>query len=255
MKKLSPNKTFQHIVQCLFETKESCYQRAITRSIVRNIINGTLEYEFSPIYIPDGATEDTNIIFAVGEFDNENGCYPMHLDFVDGEMVPVYGFDKCIVARNWNHKFASIEYARKVLNAPGLTEHQLRLIVEEASSLTYPFYGDYMTDLQLNECYHRMIDGDSIHGEVEDENMWILSVKEISTNKINSVQVQGIEELINRIHEYLGCKKIYNVRWFVSDNPVGEIHTPELILLYTPLGAKYKMYIDPKCGKYVTESI
>ena len=247
MKKLSPNNTFQHIVQCLFETKKSCYHLAVTRGIVRNIINHTPEYEFSPIYIPNRFTEDTNIIFAVGEFDNEKGCYPMHLDFIDGEMVPVYGFDKCVVARNWNHKFVSIEYARKVLDAPGLTERQLRLIVEEASSFTYPYHGEYMTDLQLNECYHRMIDGDSIHGEVEEENTWIISVKEISTNKINSVQVHGFEELISRIQVYLKCNNIYNLRWFVFNQPEGEIHTPELVLIYNHLGAKYKMYIDHKC--------
>ena len=251
---LSPKKTFLHISKRLLEHGDTYHTLESARLTADRIVDSLSVFDLATVHIPS-VDDEGNLVFAVGEFDKEKGCYPMHLDFIDGEMVPVYGFDKCVVARNWNHKFASIEYTRKVLDVPGLTEHQLRLILEEASSLGYPYYGEYMTDLQLNECYHRMIDGDSIHGEVEEENTWILSVKEISTNKISSVQVHGIEELINRIHEYLGCENIHNVRWFVSDTPRGEIHTPELILLYNPLGAQYKMYIDPKCGKYVTESI
>ena len=250
MKKLSPNKTFQYIVRRLFEIKGTYLSLAFLRNFVNDIIMNTEGYKFYPIYIPDDTCEKS-LVFAVGDFDEKNGYYPMHLEFIRGELIPMYGLDKCVVARSWNHIFASLEYTRKLLDAPELTEHQLGLIVDCVSDVQ-PC--EYMTDLLLEEYYIRMLDGEAMFGPSESFKTWNISIKSFDSEDVESYTVHSLDELIKKIQECLDCDST-KIQRFVTSSRSGEIHTPDKILAYNRAGYGTKMYIDPKCGKYVTESI
>ena len=242
MKKLSPNKTFQYIVRRLFEIKGTYLSLAFLRNFVNDIIMNTEGYEFYPIYIPDDNCEKS-LVFAVGDFEEEKGCYPMHMDFIRGELVPMYGLDKCVVARSWNHIFASLEYARKLLDAPELTERQLGLIVDCISEV-HPC--EYMTDLLLEEFYIRMLYGEAMFGPSESFESWSINIKSFDSEDVESYTVHSLDELIKKIQECMDCDSTKIQRFVTSSSQNGEIHTPDKVLAYNRAGYGTKMYIDPK---------
>lgn len=243
MKKLSPNKTFQFLAQMLQDVDASGITLNNARYSVEMALKNSPGYEFAPVYIPDGTTGETSLVFAVGEFDQEKGCYPMHLDFIEGHLIPMYGLDWCFVARTGNPIFASFEYTRNLLNAPDLTPNQFKLIVEAPSE-----FAQFMTDSCLKESYQRMLDGDTLYGRQEEEDAWNLNVKFIGSDKLNTFLFESHDALIDGIQKILRCDS-QKIRQFVGSEVRGEINTPELILMFNRVGSWAKMYIDPEREK------
>ena len=253
---LSPKKTFLHISKRLLEHGDTYYSLEGARLTADRIVDNLSVFDLATVNIPS-VDDEGNLVFAVGEFDTEKGCYPMHMDFIEGHLVPVYGLDKCVVSRICGSFFASLEYTRKLLNAPELTEHQLKLIVEEASNSSDG--EEFMTDYLLKNAYHRMVRGFIIYGREEEDDKWNINVKRLTSESVNPVLVDSCtvssrEELIDKVKECLGHDRqdVYN---FLKNSNAGEIHTPDMVIMYKSVGSNRKMYIDPKCGKYVTESI
>lgn len=253
---LSPKETFLYLAKRLLEQGNTFHTLESARLTVDRLIDSQVGYDFATVHTPsvDG---ESNLVFAVGEFDKEKCCYPMHMDFIEGHLVPVYGLDKCVVARGYSSFFASLDYTRKLLNAPDLSEHQLRLIVEEAAASRLG--EEYITDYLLHNAYHRMVGGFVFYGLEEEEDKWNINVKHLTSESVNPVLIDSCtvssrEELIDKVNEYLGYKMqdVYN---FLKNSRSGEIHTPDMVIMYKPVGSCRKIYIDPKCGKYVTESI
>ena len=245
---LSPKETFLYLAKRLLEQGDTFHTLESARLTVDRIIDSQAGYDFATVHTPS-VGDESNLVFAIGEFDKEKGCYPMHMDFIEGHLVPVYGLDKCVVSRGYSAFFASLDYARKLLNAPDLTEHQLRLIVECASASRLG--EEYMTDYLLHNAYHRMVGGFVFYGIEEEEDKWNINVKRLTSESVNPVivdtcTVSSREELIDKVKEYLGYERqdVYN---FLKNSRSGEIHTPDMVIMYKPVGSCRKMYIDPKC--------
>ena len=248
MIKLSPKKTFLHISKRLLEHGDTYYSLEGARLTTDRIVDNLSVFDLATVHIPS-VDDESNLVFAVGEFDKEKGCYPMHMDFIEGHLVPVYGLDKCVVSRIYGSFFASLEYTRKLLDAPELTEHQLKLIVEEAYISRDG--EEFMTDYLLKNAYHRMVRGFVFYGLEEEEDKWNINVKRLTSESVNPVivdtcTVSSREELIDKVKEYLGYERqdVYN---FLKNSRSGEIHTPDMVIMYKPVGSCRKMYIDPKC--------
>lgn len=253
---LSPKETFLYLAKRLLEQGDTFHTLESARLTVDRLIDSQAGYDFATVHTPS-VDDESDLIFAVGEFDKEKCCYPMHMDFIEGHLVPVYGLDKCVVARGYSSFFASLDDTRKLLNAPDLTERQLRLIVEEAAASRLG--EEYITDYLLHNAYHRMVGGFVFYGLEEEEDKWNINVKRLTSESVNPVLIDSCtvssrEELIDKVNEYLGYKMqdVYN---FLKNSRSGEIHTPDMVIMYKPVGSCRKIYIDPKCGKYVTESI
>ena len=245
---LSPKETFLYLAKRLLENGDTFHTLESARLTVDSLIYSNIGYEFAKVHVPC-EVEDGNLVFAVGKVDKEKGCYPMHMDFIEGHLVPIYGLDKCVVARGYSSFFASLDYARKLLNAPDLTEHQLRLIVEEAAASRLG--EEYITDYLLHNAYHRMVGGFVFYGLEEEEDKWNINVKRLTSESVNPVLIDSCtvssrEELIDKVNEYLGYKRqdAYN---FLKNSRSGEIHTPDMVIMFKPVGSCRKMYIDPKC--------
>ena len=245
---LSPKETFLYLAKRLLENGDTFHTLESARLTVDSLIYSNIGYEFAKVHVPC-EVEDGNLVFAVGKVDKEKGCYPMHMDFIEGHLVPIYGLDKCVVARGYSSFFASLDYARKLLNAPDLTEHQLRLIVEGAAASRLG--EEYITDYLLHNAYHRMVGGFVFYGLEEEEDKWNINVKRLTSESVNPVLVDSCtvssrEELIDKVKEYLGYERqdVYN---FLKNSRSGEIHTPDMVIMYKPVGSCRKMYIDPKC--------
>lgn len=256
MIRLSPKKTFLHLAKNLLEHGDTYHTLESARITVDRIVDNLSVFDLAEVHIPS-VHDKCNLVFAVGEFDEEKGCYPMHMDFIEGHLVPVYGLDKCVVSRVCGSFFASLKYTRKLLNAPELTEHQLRLIVEDATNSSDG--EEYMKDYLLENAYHKMVRGFIIYGLEEEDDKWNINVKRLTSESANPVLVDSCtvssrEELIDKVKGYLGDDRqdVYN---FLTNSRSGEIHTPDIVIMYKPVGSCRKIYIDPKCGKYVTESI
>lgn len=245
---LSPKETFLYLAKRLLENGDTFHTLESARLTVDRIIDSQAGYDFAKVHVPC-EVEDGNLVFAVGEVDKEKGCYPMHMDFIEGHLVPVYGLDKCVVARGYSSFFASLDDTRKLLNAPDLTERQLRLIVEEAAASRLG--EEYITDYLLHNAYHRMVGGFVFYGLEEEEDKWNINVKRLTSESVNPVLIDSCtvssrEELIDKVNEYLGYKMqdVYN---FLKNSRSGEIHTPDMVIMYKPIGSCRKIYIDPKC--------
>ena len=246
MIRLSPKETFLYLAKRLLEHGDTSHTLESARLTVDSLIYRNIGYEFSPVHVPY-EVEDGNLVFAVGEFDKEKGCYPMHMDFIEGHLVPVYGLDKCVVSRFYYPFFASLEYTRKLLNAPDLTEHQLKLIVEAASSSRIG--EEYMTDYLLQNAYHLMVYGFTFYGYEEEDDKWDINVKRLTSESVNPVLVDSCtvssrDELIDRIKMHIGYDSP-DVRSFVNNGKSGEIHTPDMVIMYQRVGSNRKMYIGP----------
>ena len=253
---LSPKETFLYLAKRLLEQGDTFHTLESARLTVDRLIDSQVGYDFATVHTPS-IDDESNLVFAVGEVDKEKGCYPMHMDFIEGHLVPIYGLDKCVVSRICGSFFASLEYTRKLLNAPGLTEHQLKLIVEDATNSSDG--EEYMKDYLLENAYHKMVRGFIIYGLEEEDDKWNINVKRLTSESVNPVLIDSCtvssrEELIDKVKEYLGYDRqdVYN---FLKNSRSGEIHTPDMVIMYKSVGSNRKMYIDPKCGKYVTESI
>ena len=245
---LSPKETFLYLAKRLLEQGDTFHTLESARLTVDRLIDSQVGYDFATVHTPS-IDDESNLVFAVGEVDKEKGCYPMHMDFIEGHLVPVYGLDKCVVARGYSSFFASLDYARKLLNAPDLTERQLRLIVEEAAASRLG--EEYITDYLLHNAYHRMVGGFVFYGLEEEEDKWNINVKRLTSESVNPVLIDSCtvssrEELIDKVKEYLGYERqdVYN---FLKNSRSGEIHTPDMVIMYKPVGSCRKMYIDPKC--------
>ena len=245
---LSPKETFLYLAKRLLEQGDTFHTLESARLTVDRLIDSQADYDFATVHTPS-VDDKSDLIFAVGEFDKEKCCYPMHMDFIEGHLVPVYGLDKCVVARGYSSFFASLDYTRKLLNAPDLTEHQLRLIVEEAAASRLG--EEYITDYLLHNAYHRMLGGFVFYGLEEEEDKWNINVKRLTSESVNPVLIDSCtvssrEELIDKVNEYLGYKMqdVYN---FLKNSRSGEIHTPDMVIMYKPVGSCRKIYIDPKC--------
>ena len=248
MVSLSPKKTFLHISKRLLEHGDTYYSLEGARLTADRIVDNLSVFDLATVHIPS-VDDEGNLVFAVGEFDKEKGCYQMHMDFIEGHLVPVYGLDKCVVSRICGSFFASLEYTRKLLNAPGLTEHQLKLIVEDATNSSDG--EEYMKDYLLENAYHKMVRGFIIYGLEEEDDKWNINVKRLTSESVNPVLIDSCtvssrEELIDKVNEYLGYKMqdVYN---FLKNSRSGEIHTPDMVIMYKPIGSCRKIYIDPKC--------
>ena len=246
MIRLSPKETFLYLSKRLLEQGDTFHTLESVRLNVIRIIDLQSGYDFSTVHTPS-VDDESNLVFAVGEFDKEKGCYPMHMDFIEGHLVPVYGLDKCVVSRFYYPFFASLEYTRKLLNAPDLTEHQLKLIVEAASSSRVG--EEYMTDYLLQNAYHLMVFGFVFYGLEEEEDKWNVNIKHLTnksnnTNLVNSYTVSSREELIDRIKTHIGYDS-QDIRNFVNNGKSGEIHTPDIVIMYAHVGSYRKMYIGP----------
>ena len=247
MVSLSPKKTFLHISKRLLEHGDTYYSLEGARLTADRIVDNLSVFDLATVHIPS-VDDEGNLVFAVGEFDKESGCYPMHMDFIEGHLVPVYGLDKCVVSRICGSFFASLEYTRKLLNAPGLTEHQLKLIVEDATNSSDG--EEYMKDYLLENAYHKMVRGFIIYGLEEEDDKWNINVKRLTSESVNPVLVDSCtvssrEELIDKVKEYLGYDRqdVYN---FLTNSRSGEIHTPDMVIMYKSVGSNRKIYIDPK---------
>ena len=245
---LSPKDTFLYLAKRLLEQGDTFHTLESARLTVDRVIDSQVGYDFATVHTPS-IDDESNLVFAVGEFDKEKCCYPMHMDFIEGHLVPIYGLDKCVVARGYSSFFASLDYARKLLNAPDLTEHQLRLIVEGAAASRLG--EEYITDYLLHNAYHRMVGGFVFYGLEEEEDKWNINVKRLTSESVNPILVDSCtvssrEELIDKVKEYLGYERqdVYN---FLKNSRSGEIHTPDMVIMYKPVGSCRKMYIDPKC--------
>ena len=245
---LSPKETFLYLAKRLLEQGDTFHTLESARLTVDRIIDSQAGYDFATVHTPS-VGDESNLVFAIGEFDKEKGCYPMHMDFIEGHLVPVYGLDKCVVARGYSSFFASLDDTRKLLNAPDLTERQLRLIVEEAAASRLG--EEYITDYLLHNAYHRMVGGFVFYGLEEEEDKWNINVKRLTSESVNPVivdtcTVSSREELIDKVKECLGYERqdVYN---FLKNSRSGEIHTPDMVIMYKPVGSCRKMYIDPKC--------
>ena len=248
MIQLSPKKTFLYLAKRLLEQGDTFHTLESARLTVDRIIDSQAGYYFATVHTPS-VGDESNLVFAIGEFDKEKGFYPMHMDFIEGHLVPVYGLDKCVVARGYSSFFASLDDARKLLNAPDLTERQLRLIVEEAAASRLG--EEYITDYLLHNAYHRMVGGFVFYGLEEEEDKWNVNIKHITnksnnTNLVDSYTVSSRDELIDSINTHLGYDS-QDIRNFVNSGHTGEIHTPDMVIMYKPVGSCRKMYIDPKC--------
>ena len=96
-----------------------------------------------------------------------------------------------------------------------------------------------------------MVGGFVFYGLKEEEDKWNINVKRLTSESINPVLIDSCtvssrEELIDKVTEYLGYKMqdVYN---FLKNSRSGEIHTPDMVIMYKPVGSCRKMYIDPKC--------
>ena len=243
---LSSKETFLYLAKRLLEHGDTSHTLKSARLTVDSLIYSIAGYDFATVNTPR-VDDESNLVFAVGEFDNEKGCYPMHMDFIEGHLVPVYGLDKCVVSRFYYPFFASLEYTRKLLNAPNLTEHQLKLIVEEAS---FSRVGEeYMTDYLLQNAYHLIFYGFTFYGREEEDDKWNLNVKRLTSESVKPVLVESCtvssrDELIDRIKTYVGYDNL-DVRNFVNNGKSGEIHTPDMVIMYAHVGSHRKMYIGP----------
>lgn len=245
---LSPKETFLYLAKRLLEQGDTFHTLESARLTVDRIIDSQAGYDFATVHIPS-VDDEGNLVFAVGEFNEETGCYPMHMDFIEGHLVPVYGLDKCVVSRICGSFFASLEYTRKLLNAPDLTEHQLRLIVEDATNS-----GDgeeHMKDYLLENAYHRMVRGFIIYGREEEDDKWNVNVKRLTSESVIPVLVDSCtlssrEDLIDMVNRFLGHDRqdVYN---FLTNSNAGEIHTPDMVIMYKSVGSNRKIYIGPKC--------
>lgn len=243
---LSPKETFLYLAKRLLEHGDTFHTLESARLTVDRLIYSNIGYEFAKVHVPC-EVEDGNLVFSVGKLDKDKGCYPMHMDFIEGHLVPVYGLDKCVVSRFYYPFFASLEYTRKLLNAPDLTEHQLKLIVEAASSSRVG--EEYMTDYLLQNAYHLMVFGFVFYGLEEEEDKWNVNIKHLTnksnnTNLVDSYTVSSREELIESIKEHLGYDS-QDIRNFVNNGKSGEIHTPDMVIMYAHVGSHRKMYIGP----------
>ena len=247
MIRLSPKKTFLYLAKRLLEQGDTFHTLESARLTVDRIIDSQAGYDFATVHTPS-VGDESNLVFAIGEFDKEKGCYPMHMDFIEGHLVPVYGLDKCVVARGYSSFFASLDDTRKLLNAPDLTERQLRLIVDEAAASRLG--EEYITDYLLHNAYHRMVGGFVFYGLEEEEDKWNVNIKHITnksnnTNLVDSYTVSSRDELIDSINTHLGYDS-QDIRNFVNSGHTGEIHTPDMVIMYKPVGSCRKIYIDPK---------
>ena len=250
MIRLSPKETFLYLAKRLLEHGDTFHTLESARLTVDSLIYSNIGYEFAKVHVPC-EVEDGNLVFAVGKVDKEKGCYPMHMDFIEGHLVPVYGLDKCVVARGYSSFFASLDYARKLLNAPDLTEHQLRLIVEGAAASRIG--EEYMTDYLLQNAYHLMVYGFTFYGSEEEDDKWEINVKRLTSESVkpiivDSCTVSSRDELIDRIKTHIGYDNI-DVRNFVNNGKSGEIHTPDMVIMYTHVGSHRKIYIGPDSKK------
>lgn len=243
---LSPKETFLYLAKRLLEHGDTSHTLKSARLTVERLIYSIACYDFATVNTPS-VDDESNLVFAVGEFDEEKGCYPMHMDFIEGHLVPVYGLDKCVVSRFYYPFFASLEYTRKLLNVPDLTEHQLKLIVEEAS---FSRVGEeYMTDYLLQNAYNLMVDGFTFHGNEEEDDKWDINVKRLTSESANHVLIDSCtvssrDELIDRIKMHIGYDSP-DVRNFVNNGKAGEIHTHDMVIMYARVGSNRKMYIVP----------
>ena len=247
MVKLSSKKTFLCLAKRLLEHGDTYHTLESARLTSDRTVDSLSVFDLATVHIPS-VDDEGNLVFAVGEFNEETGCYPMHMDFIEGHLVPVYGLDKCVVSRICGSFFASLEYTRKLLNAPELTEHQLRLIVEDATNSSDG--EEYMKDYLLENAYHKMVRGFIIYGLEEEDDKWNINVKRLTSESTNPVLVDSCtvscrEELIDKVKEYLGHDRqdAYN---FLTNSRSGEIHTPDMVIMYKSVGSNRKMYIDPK---------
>lgn len=243
---LSPKETFLYLAKRLLEQGDTFHTLESARLTVDRVIDSQVGYDFATVHTPS-IDDESNLVFAVGEFDKEKCCYPMHMDFIEGHLVPIYGLDKCVVARGYSSFFASLDYARKLLNAPDLTEHQLRLIVEGAAASRIG--EEYMTDYLLQNAYHLMVYGFTFYGSEEEDDKWEINVKRLTSESVkpiivDSCTVSSRDELIDRIKTHIGYD-IPDVRNFVNNGKSGEIHTPDMVIMYAHVGSCRKMYIGP----------
>ena len=128
-----------------------------------------------------------------------------------------------------------------------MTEHQLKLIVEEASVSRVG--EEFMADYLLKNAYHRMVRCFTFYGREEEDDKWNINVKRLTGESVNPVLVDSCtvssrEELIDRIKTHIGYD-IPDVRNFVNNGKSGEIHTPDMVIMYTRVGSRRKMYIGP----------
>ena len=247
MIRLSPKKTFLYLAKRLLEHGDRYNTIESARLIVNGIIDSSLDYEFTTVHT-HSVDDESNLVFAVGEFDKEKSYNQMHVHFIEGHLAPVHGLDKCVVSRGYSAFFASLDYARKLLNAPDLTEHQLRLIVECASASRLG--EEYMTDYLLHNAYHRMVGGFVFYGIEEEEDKWNVNIKHITnksnnTNLVDSYTVSSRDELIDSINTHLGYDS-QDIRNFVNSGHTGEIHTPDMVIMYKPVGSCRKIYLNPE---------